>query len=463
VFSPVKITAEKRLLQSKLIKRQVAESNATPQKTKLTFDRLLQPMKVASPSRLILTPTASKLLADRAYDIEFHGYLSNHAKHAILALDRLQAPEERVRGYWEMYTSMTPNNFQLHKVDQEWDNVTPATVEQWKDWHGKKIHWQEQTMFAYNQLQGKYNGDHHALLKDLAPELLQSPSLAGALTHGIIHLGWGIDAQSPWMIAEGLAYLNFCAIGVDPAKIQMDQHIDDATPMDSLIRVADTYQAEALKETWVQRAKDKYEAESFHPELVPAGFQWQVAKVFEEAHPVATEMPTWLTTLGIAKLYESLYRAVTYLYLATRDENGNGSFLLLHLITSLWGLEQTLKVADDVNPEAKNSLTRKAIAQWYANLICFAATAGSGFPSASALQDIQQQSDLVETNQDPSNLDWTDIVEKGIAETEEHNIKLVYVARELWHRYGYWHGFLEAAKSFTITPDIGPDTPAYDA
>lgn len=46
------------------------------------------------------------------------------------------------------------------------------------------------------------------------------------------------------------------------------------------------------------------------------------------------------------------------------------------------------------------------------------------------------------------------MVARGIAEVEEHNIKLVYVMRELWKRYGYWVGFAEAAQAFTLTPNV---------
>ncbi|KAG7336738.1 DUF4243 domain containing protein [Nitzschia inconspicua] len=421
-------------------------------------------MKIDSPSRLIMTPTASKLLSNREYDIEFHGYLSNHAKHAIIALDRLQATEDRVQEYWDMYTSMTPYNLQLHPVNQDWDDVTPATLQQWKEWRGGKIHWQQQTMFVYNQLQGDYNGDYTTLLQDLVPDLLQTSSLGAALTHGIIHLGWGIDAQSPWMIAEGMAYLNFAAIGVDPKKIQLEQHTD-SSPMESLVRVAQTYHADGLKETWVQKAKGKYkDAELFHPELFPAGFQWEVAKIFEEAHPVVTDMPMWLTTSPISELYESLYRTVTYLYLATRDDNGHGNFLLLHMITSLWALEHIMNVVDsyDPNKEAKDSLTRHGIAQWYSNMLCFIAASANGFPPVAVLQDIQL-GQFDPTNVDPGNLDWSNVIDLAKKETEEHNIKLTYVMQELWHRYDNWHGFFEAANAFTTTPNIRPDTLPYSA
>lgn len=185
--------------------------------------------------------------------------------------------------------------------------------------------------------------------------------------------------------------------------------------------------------------------------------------MFEEAHPIAIDLPTWMTTVHISKLYEELYRTVTYLYLTTRDENGHGNFLLLHMITSLWALEHTLDVVDDrFAREAKESLTRGAIAQWFANLICFASAGGGGFPRVSALQEIQC-GQLDTMKKVPTDLDWSNVVDLALKQTVEHSIKLVYVSRELWNRYESLHGYFAAANSFTTTPDIGPDTPKYDA
>ena len=51
---------------------------------------------------------------------------------------------------------------------------------------------------------------------------------------------------------------------------------------------------------------------------------------------------------------------------------------------------------------------------------------------------------------------WQEITDRARAEDEEHNIKLVYVCRELWRRYGHWRGFRAAAETFIATPSIGP-------
>jgi hypothetical protein len=55
---------------------------------------------------------------------------------------------------------------------------------------------------------------------------------------------------------------------------------------------------------------------------------------------------------------------------------------------------------------------------------------------------------------------WSQILQRAWREDEEHNIKLVYVCRELWRRYGRWRGFRAAAEAFTPTPGIGPDASA---
>ena len=393
---------------------------------------------------------ARVLLADRQFDIEFNGYLSNHAKHAIVALERLKASEERVQEYWDDYTSTTPYGLHLHQVDSKWEDVTPASNSQWEAWRGKKVGWQEQVMYMNKELE-KLDGNTNKLVQSFAPDVLGG--LAGALTHGIIHLGWGIDAESPWMITEGLAYLNFAHLGVDASALIEDAK-DDSDPWHSFLRVAETFEEQNLSHKWVQTVKQKYD-ETFHSELVPAGFQWQLAKVLKEPDKVATELPTWLSHLTIEEAFEKLYRAVTLVYLATRDNDGNGNFVVLHAITSLWALEKTCHAI------GVESTTRAALRQYYASLLCLLSTAESGFPSASVLKTASEAftSDRV----DVADMDWSETVKRGIAEEEEHNIKLVYVAKSLWNRYGHWSGYSEAANTFTLTPNIGPARVTFSA
>ena len=364
----------------------------------------------------------------------------------MIALERLQASENRIQQYWDDYTHVTPYQLSLHKVDEDWDSVEPANRQKWESWRGQKIHWQQQVAFLNNELKEKYSQDTDQLVKEYGPSLLHGA--AGALTHGIIHLGWAIDAESPWMITEGLAYLNFAYLGFkESTEFSYNSH-SEAGPIDSYLRVARSYAEENLQENWIERVKAKYD-ESFHPELVPAGFQWHLAKALYEPHSVATKLPTWLHDKPLKDIMEEMYKAVVSVYLATRSPEGNGNFVILHLITSLWGLEKTLRVLD--LPEERE---REVLAEFYAVSVVLLSMGSSGFPSVESLEATLRN--FPYSDMSPTETDWSEAVQAGIGETEEHNIKLVYVARELWRRYDRWSGFFEAAKSFTLTPEIGP-------
>ncbi len=47
------------------------------------------------------------MLDDKSFYIEFHGYLSNHAKHAVIALNGLGTPAGDIAAYVEEYARTT--------------------------------------------------------------------------------------------------------------------------------------------------------------------------------------------------------------------------------------------------------------------------------------------------------------------------------------------------------------------
>src|SRR2546429_3225499 len=54
-----------------------------------------------------------RLLDDRTYHIEFNGHLTNHAKHAVVALAGLGASPEKIEAYYACYARLTPYGFGL--------------------------------------------------------------------------------------------------------------------------------------------------------------------------------------------------------------------------------------------------------------------------------------------------------------------------------------------------------------
>lgn len=402
------------------------------------------------PTMKIPLPT-QRLLSDKTFFIEFKGYLSNHAKHAIVALDKLEAKPQRIQEYWDTYTNLTPYNLEIEEVPTTWDQVKPISKDEWALLRGKKEKWQETCVFLEKEKQDRFNGDTDLLVKEFAPDLLGG--MAGALTHGIIHLGWGIDAHNDWMTTEGLAYLNFCHVGIDEQKFK-DDFVEEDTPSESMLRIANEWKSKNLKQTWIEETKAKY-GEDFHPELVVAGFQWQLAKVLADPHAVATDLPTWLNKKSLEEIWKELYETTVYVYLTTRDQKGNGNFLVLHSLTSLWALEHVCCVIDDP------AVSRRALKHYYGTLVVLLAASSGGFPSTESLQKIQTEFPLTKT--DDKKYDWKPTVELACKEEEEHNIKLAYVMQALWNRYNRWHGFSEAARTFTLTPNIGPSKVEYKA
>ena len=168
------------------------------------------------------------------------------------------------------------------------------------------------------------------------------------------------------------------------------------------------------------------------------------------------DSPTWITNNASEQTWQDLYQTCVLIYLATRSAEGNGNFLILHSITSLWALEKVCQVIGDPAVE------KRALAHFYGSLVCLLAASSSGFPSREALEKTQTEFPLSLTDA-KADYDWSPTLTAAIAEIEEHNIKLAYVSRELWNRYGQWHGFSEAARTFTLTPNIGPAVVEFKA
>ena len=263
------------------------------------------------------------------------------------------------------------------------------------------------------------------------------------------------------MVIEGLAYLNFCNLSVHPENFQHGA-INEATLAESLTRIARAWHQEKLAKTWIEVAKAKYDKDSgFHAELIPGGFQWELSKVLDQQHEIMYKLPTWLDTMDISTLVEELYKTSVLLYLVTRDsEDGHGNFLVLHLITSLWGLDHVLNVIQD------DKVSRDALKCFYAVMVGLLSASTNGIPSVKAIDEVVS-SFVLSTDADAAQLleetEWPTIVGRAILEEEEHNIKLVYVARELWRRYNYWSGFRVASSAFTVTPNIGPSSASFKA
>ena len=381
------------------------------------------------------------LLNDQSYHIEFNVFLTNHVKHAVIALNRLGASPQRIQEYYETYAKCTPYGYGLEPPKPSEHIITQ---DNWQVYFGKHCSFTSYCQF-FDQKEKELGIER--LLAEYVPSLL--PGCVGSLMHGTIHLGWALDSGNRWMIIEGLAYMAFSYVSCQPEKTSPSapEPVADKSVLNSLLHIAEAWGAdgEALH-NWLEATltNDKYSASSgFHPELAVTGFQYNIAKVLTEGHPLIHATPAWIEHLDMATIWKELYEGLTLLFVAKP-----GDFLILHLITSLHAMEQ---IANRIPVDQQKS----AIKCYWTAMLAVIFSSGE-VPTRATLEALYSQyQDAVDHEESPmEGEEWEHIVARALIEAEEHNPKLVYVQRSLWNRFGRRSLFRIAASHFTTTPEI---------
>ena len=381
------------------------------------------------------------LLNDQSYHIEFNGFLTNHIKHGVIALQRLEASPQRIKEYYDHYVKYTTYGFGL-EAPKTSEHI--ITQDNWQVYFGKHCSFTSYCEF-FDQKEKELGMDR--LLERYVPSLL--PGCVGSLLHGTIHLGWALDSGNRWMIIEGLAYMAFSYVSCQPEKTFSAPLGPDANKsvLGSLLHIGDAWETDSeTLNNWREATlnDEKYSASSgFHPELAITGFQNDIAKVLAEGHPLIHATPDWIENLDMPTLWKELYEGLTLFYLAKP-----GDFLVLHLITSLYGMEQI------ANRLPVHQQKRAIKCYWTAMLgVIFS---DDEVPTRATLEALHSKyKDAIDHDEAQKEGEtWEEIVARAIIEKEEHNPKLVYVLRLLWRRYGNRSLFRIAAGHFTTTPEI---------
>lgn len=385
-----------------------------------------------------------QLLNDRSYHIEFNGHLTNHVKHAVVALAGLGAPAERIRDYYDTYARLTPYGYGLEPPKPSKHVVSESN---WSQFVGQRTSFSSYCDF-FDRLEKELGMDE--LLRRYVPLLL--PGWVGAFTHATIHLGWALDAGNRWMAIEGLAYLAFSYVSCHPERASSrpgSLFEGDTTAVDSLLRISRAWEEDdGALARWTEALLEDTRGEAaaaIHPELARSGLQYRIARLLQEGHPLIYDTPPWVRRQDVATSWEQLYYAVTLLYLARP-----GDFVLLHLITSLHAMEQ---IAERLPVERH----RDVVTWFWTGMLCVV-FAERKFPRAEKLAALHAVfADAVDAVGDPvHDRSWRQVVARAIAEEEEHNPKLVYVLRRVWHRTGGASVHRAAAAQFTATPELPP-------
>jgi len=369
------------------------------------------------------------LLNDQSYHIEFNGFLTNHVKHAVIALKRLEASPQRIQEYYDTYVKCTPYGYGMEPPKPSEHIITQ---DNWQEYFGQHCSFTSYCEF-FDQKEKELGMEQ--LLGEYVPSLL--PGCVGSLMHGTIHLGWALDSGNRWMIIEGLAYMAFSYVSCRPER----------TYPATRLRIADAWESdrEALH-GWLEATltDDKYEASTgFHPELAVTGTQFNVAKVLAEGHPLIHATPDWIEDQVMATIWKELHEALTLLFMTKP-----GDFLILHLITSLHAMEQ---IANRLSIDKQ----KRAIKCYWTAILGIIFSRGE-LPTRATLEALHSKyKGAVDHDESLTEGEaWEDIVARALIEEEEHNPKLVYVQRLLWNRFGRRSLFRIAASHFTTTPEI---------
>lgn len=380
----------------------------------------------------------SELLSDRSHHIEFNGHLTNHNKHAVIALLKLGAKEERIKEFYYNYANETPYGYGLEPARSSKYKIDERN---WKDYLGKRTSFSGYYEFfesQYDKFGLQYIVDKYLL------ELLDG--WVGSLTHALIHLGWGLDIDSKCMILEGFAYLAFSYVAIGKAKTPARKN-NESTPLESIINLA-KYVSENTDEfnAWqagIINEKESIVEKNIHPELARSGLQYRIAKVLGHSHQIVHATPAWFSNNSSPQNWAELYKAVTLIYLSRP-----GDFLLLHLITSLNAMEKVSRFIRKEDSIECITLFWKGVIS-----ILFAMEQPISFHALTELLVQYQERYDDESDSDVLHC-WDVAVTEAIAEDEEHNTKMVYVVLEQWKKSGHLTMFRDAALCFTATPEL---------
>ena len=149
-----------------------------------------------------------RLARARMWDMEYGGYLSNHLTHNLVVMSAAGASEERLQWWQDLYTNRLDEKPAREAGDLDLararrNNEIVITQDNWRD----HLSANRVDILTYRDFFDAQIASHGiaATVHDHLPTLL--PGLAGAALHPLIHTGWGVEADSPEMVAEGLAYM----------------------------------------------------------------------------------------------------------------------------------------------------------------------------------------------------------------------------------------------------------------
>jgi hypothetical protein len=310
----------------------------------------------------------------RRYSAEFPAFLANHLPMVLVAMHRLGGTDERLRAFFAIYREMN------HLVPPP-PAVAPITCDGWDAALGDRA--RERDYRDFFEAEVSRLGARGAISVYL-PRL--APGLAASATHGLMRLAYGVMRDDAQEIAAALGYWSATYLELGLAR-SAPPVTDD--PVDILVRMR-PIGAFRHVETELDLLWHFMRAMSAKPEFRPL-VDWLA---------VGPETPRRMREASLA------------LYAGTMD------FCALHALTGCHWLRLLQPVAPDSGLMLRYFW--QAIASLYPKL---------GFPdllSAEMLESWRRQ---------PCP-DWPEIAAAAVRSDDEHDLSLVFSAREEHRIFG---------------------------
>jgi hypothetical protein len=375
------------------------------------------------------------LARSRRWDIEYGGYLSNHLTHNWLVMSAVGASDADMQWWQDLYT-----NRLAEKPAREAGDLEPArawvagqiaiTEANWRD------HF-ETTRIAFPAYRDFFDAriaelGLAATLHAYLPPLL--PGLAGAALHPLIHTGWGAEAESPLMVADGLAYMATAhqPLGGDAAPNALWSP-DAPGPLAAAL----AFLTDAKGRGLARVAHDASQTEAYR-QLQLGRFQPRLIAFDDSALPLGAALNE-IGPIGLPSAAEPLNGAIEELtvLLAAALRGSDNEFFVLHGLTSLHAVLALV-------PHLEADDQRQALSLWWR--AAMATIVAQNFPglsqTAALLEDWQakrKRSPRHRLTAERSDW-WRTSIKEALASLDEHLPKAVYV---LW-RWTEWQAFSEA-------------------
>ncbi|KAL6063408.1 hypothetical protein QOT17_011559 [Balamuthia mandrillaris] len=376
--------------------------------------------------------TLSRLLAlnRESYHIEYHGYLSNHMSHGLVALYKLGAPKARLEEFFEMYAQ---------KLDPSIPSTSFVHQNNWRDCVGHKKYYTDFIEFFYDQIKQKGS---NAVINEYVPFLLKG--LIGSAFHGLIQLGYALEAAddiddedaNDHNIAEGIAYIAYCFKSCGQVQLNAQTGQSSSRRSNPFMLLTELQ-------------SDPMFDDLFSKEEASLGFQSRVRRITQESYQqylrkYDLELPAALTDES-ETAEEELLQLFSTTVLKVFASEGCQQFFLLHLVTAMRALKrvvQQLKQHQD-----------KLLAFLYFWRACVCAYIAVDRPTVADVSDTGAeyvgQLDAEEDEEEQ----WAELIQKVIQSDDEHLIKLVFVCKTESEETGshevlYRHTALVAHKRF---------------